>query len=237
MSQRKQRNGKKKVNPSYTIRSNLLDSQSRSIAQVHANCDQLQSLVNIDSTIYSESLLTSLCSNTGLLQSYPQHCTPQSKGDGAFRLAARLRLHYIEMQLRYVGAQSNTLLSGDLFNSVRVTIFKTGDSYQSIPITTLQGLNNGLDMRDVEKVYYDKIVDLPSTAFDSTNGYNVPCVKNHKFEIPLNFDLYCFSTNSVGTGGIFETKRNDIMIEITSDSSVIPHPQISYASRLYFSYM
>jgi hypothetical protein len=141
----------------------------------------------------------------------------------------------MDVQIRYVGAQSNILTPGDLHNTIRFVVFKSGGTYQSIDTPALRSVDEGLDHRDVDTVLYDSVVPLSSTAF-SNSGYNVPRVICQRTRIPLNTDLFAFSQNATGTGP-WETKKYDFTINATSDSNVTPHPQISYTARIYYTYL
>lgn len=198
--------------------------------------DTYFALGNSSITVSETSLLDGLLSSSGAFANYPQTAHPTAYGNGVRRLTAKVKLHYMEMQIRVEGSQSNVLAAGDLFNTIRVGIAKVGNSYLD---TTLQSFLNGTDiplnLLDVKKLYYDRLFELPMQAFNTATGYNAPQVLSHKFEIPLNFDLDVFSTTSSGSLTTWDTKQNDIILRHCSDSSATPHPQITFYARLFYT--
>ncbi len=145
----------------------------------------------------------------------------------------RIRLLYAELRNRVVGAQSNSLLSGDLYNSVRFILYLSGFKYSDSPAATLTSVDAFPNLAYVSKVFYDKQYSLPSQAFDSANGYNVPQVISDLRHIPLNVDLDLYTENNSGTSG-WDTRFGDLCFEVVSDSSATPHPNISSYFRIYY---
>jgi len=198
--------------------------------------DTYFALGNSSITVSATSLLDGLLSSSGTLANYPQTAHATTYGNGVRRLAAKVRLHFMEIQIRVVGSQSNVLAAGDIYNTVRVAIAKVGNSYLD---TTTQSFLNDTDLPpnllDVKKLYYDRLFDLPMQAFDSNTNYNGPQVLSHKFELPLNFDLDVFSTTASGSLTTWDSRQNDILLRHCSDSSATPHPQITFYARLFYT--
>jgi len=207
-----------------------------SIPRGYATSDTYSALAPSSTTVFQGSLLQGLLGSAGTLQAYPQHATPVGYGVGNLRLCSRLRLHYMDLHIRVIGSQSSTLVAGDLFNTIRCVVYKSGESFQGTVQRVLNDLDTGLDNRDMEVEYCDKMIALPSQAFDTLTNYNVPDVKSFKFQIPLNFDLIAWSTTASGVGSAWDTKMFDIVLEHVSDSSVTPNPQISYLARTFFTF-
>ncbi len=184
------------------------------------------------------SLLSPLLSSTGLLQAFPQAARPVLS-QGTYRLYRRIRLDFAEVVINCIGSQSNTLAGSDLFNRIRYALRWTGEPYSltTAPYISSGGdLNNPLgDVSQTNRVFVDRIVDLPSTCFDSYNNYNCPNTKTHRYHIPLGIELDCYSSNASGSGASWDTSQFDIYLDFVSDSSVVPHPALNYAMRFYFT--
>lgn len=150
-------------------------------------------------------------------------------------LNAKIRLERVDCRALLTGAQSTTLLAGDLFNSIRYICYKTGNSTLDTQPTPLNNLTEFLDLRDVLKVYTDKLVPLPTQAFDSANGYNVPQVRQDTFSINLGSTLEWYSSDPTGATG-WDTRMYNFLITFVSDSSVSPHPTIEFRQRMYYSW-
>lgn len=193
-------------------------------------------LGNCSITTSQTSLLDGLLSSSGTFANYPQTGHATTYGNGVRRLVAKVRLHHLEMQIRVEGSQSNVLAAGDLFNTVRVAIAKVGDSYLDTTTQTfLNAVDLPLNLLDVKKLYYDRLFDLPMQAYNTSTNYNAPQLVSTKFEIPLNFDLDVFSTTASGSLVTWDTKQYDILLRHNSDSSAIPHPQITFYARLFYT--
>lgn len=186
---------------------------------------------NITTSVFSSSFLTSMQT---ILQNFPAHATPIYQ-NGNLKLRQRVFVHHIELRLLFVGAQSNALASADLFNSIRLAVYRVGPSYQESSTSYLTNVVSAGVLDDVEEIYYDKITPLPSQAFDSNINYNVPQVRTSFHQIPINRRLNWFSLTSTGTA-TWDTETNDYMIDVVSDSAIAPHPTMEWSARIFFSY-
>lgn len=198
--------------------------------------DVVQPTIGVSTTTYQISLLITLASNSGLLQSFPAHADPVYENAIGVRLRQTLHLKFIEFDAEFVGSQSNTIVASDLYNNMRISIFRTGETYQSANLNYATSILS-TDIRDVQKVYYDEVIPLPSVAFDTANNTNVPNVKIRSMRIPINLKLSFFSSNASGAGAAWETRESDLVINVVSDSAVAPNPTIQFNSRLWFEYV
>jgi hypothetical protein len=186
------------------------------------------------STTTQTSILTAIQS---LLASYPQHATPVYQGAlSGFKLRQQLYISHLEVRIQMVGAQSTTLLSADLYNSIRYAIYMTGKNFSSGSYKYLNDTVTGGILDDIKRLYVDKVVSLPSQAFDSVNSYNVPQVVNLFNKIPIEqvFNFYSLTPSGTST---WDTEERDLLIDFVSDSSVTPHPLIQYNIRIFFSFL
>jgi len=190
---------------------------------------------NITSTSLQYSMLDPL--RTTILPSFSVLWKPSLLGwsPGIKILNAKIRLEKVEIRVLVTGAQSTTLLAGDLFNSLRYIMYKTGNSPLDAQPNPLANTTEFLDLRDVTKVYLDKLVPLPTQAFDSANGYNVPQVIQQTFTCPLGLTLEWYSSDSTGATG-WDTRMNNLNVAFVSDSTVSPHPTIEFRQRMYYSW-
>lgn len=148
---------------------------------------------------------------------------------------ATIRLERVDFRVLLTGAQSTTLLAGDLFNSVRMIMYKTGNSPLDTQPSPLANLTEFIDFRNVQKVYVDKLYPLPTQAFDSVNSYNVPQVIQSSFSMKLGSTLEWFTSDSTGATG-WDTRQTSFNVAFVSDSSVSPHPSIEFRQRMYYSW-
>jgi hypothetical protein len=142
----------------------------------------------------------------------------------------------MELRVQIVGAQATAILPADLYNSVRYAVYKTGRNFSDLSYAYLSGVVNHGILDDVTAIYVDETVSLPTQAFDATSGYNVPQVVNKFHRIPLNLMLDFYSLTAAGTGS-WDTVKEDILIDRVSDSSITPHPSVSYNARIFFRFM
>jgi len=228
-----------KINRKRNGKKNRKNSLARNLKVVCVKdipyCDYIFTATGISTTVFQISLLTPLMNNTGLLQQFPQHATP-IYSNGVFSLRQKLRLSHLEIRMEMVGSQGSLLAAGDLYNSFRISIYRSGETYQSSVIRYLSSVMGATNLSDIEHVYYDNSVALPSQAWDSSSTTNVPCVKHISLNVPLNMDLFCFSTTPSGSGAAWESRDKDLLLEFVSDSTVTPNPTMTLYSRLFFRY-
>jgi len=176
-----------------------------------------------------------------ILTSFPQHATPtvsNISGVNTPGLRTRIKIHHIDVDITTVGAQATVLLSGDLYNTVRFAYVLDGRFYDGTGAVAssnyLTSITGGTNITDVVRVLHDERVSLSSTAFDSTNGYNVPRVVNKSFRCAVNRSFVFYSTNASYTS--WSTEANDIVLNVVSDSSATPHPTFSHNTRIFFTF-
>jgi len=185
------------------------------------------------SSVNQASILTSIQS---VLQNFPQHATPIYQQNTAYRLRQRIRIEYLELNAIVTGGQATSILPADLYNTVRMVIYISGQAFQEASQTYLSSVINHPNTLDIDTVLHDHTYCLPSQAFDSTGGYNVPQVL-HKFShIPVNRVFPFYSSTTTGTGA-WDTEKFDLILEHVSDSSATPHPDVTYQVRIFFSFV
>jgi len=174
---------------------------------------------------------------TQILPSFPSLWRPSLVGwsPGVKKINAKIRLDRMDVRILATGAQSTTLLAGDLYNSIRLCVYKTGNSPLDTQPTPLSNITEFLNLTDVTKVYVDRVIALPSQAFDSVNSYNVPQVVQQTFSVPLGFELDWFTNTANGSDG-WDTRKDGLDCSFVSDSTVSPHPNLEFRVRLYYSY-
>jgi hypothetical protein len=188
--------------------------------------------VSVTSTTGAISILSNLLSTSGLLATAPQTGMPYFQSSKNIAYKNRIHLHHLEIDLTCASSQSTVLLASDIFNVIRLAIYKTGETYQSSNENYLTGITTGTNTVDVDRIYADWSVVLSSQAFNAAD-YNSPGVKNFQFRIPINEDIRCYTMNGANT--VWETDKSDWIFEYVSDSSVTPHPYIDYNIRCFFS--
>jgi len=146
-----------------------------------------------------------------------------------------MSIPFIDFSITFSGAQSTTLLAGDLFNSIRFCIVKVGTKASASVAPVLPSLTNFPELEFVDKLYIDNIVPLPTQAFDTANGYNVPQVIRKQFRLILGEQLDWYTETGSGLSN-WDTKKNAFAIQFISNSSVSPHPTIDLQWRLYYKF-
>lgn len=175
-------------------------------------------------------------SATGVLQSFPAHATPVSQ-NGVNRLRGVINLDYMELTVNFIGAQSNAILSADIFNQIRCTVVRTGLPYSGAPEQAQVSVVGGLQLSDVKEVYHDQVATLTTRAWNSSSGYNSPGVIIKRKTIPIGYRLAVHSENTTGVGVAWDTLMSDVLISFVSDSNVTPHPQIQFNCRVFYRWM
>lgn len=180
--------------------------------------------------------LDALLGSAGILQAYPQRSTPVYM-NGTYRLRTRIHISRIEFRLIFVGAVSNAVLAADLYNTIRAAMHLSGTDYSALGADYLAAVNQGTNITDCKRIYFDRVLALPSQAYDVTITTPTPQVLTWSGYFEPNLPLDCFSTNATGSGAAWDTNGLDIDMEFVSDSSLAPHPSVSGSVRLVFEYM
>lgn len=202
----------------------------------HLSFVDFEITVSPTTTAVQYTVLAPLLSSTGLLQQFPQHAKPYVR-NGNFGLRQRLRITHCEMIYQVTGAQSNAILSADIYNSVRVAVFQSGVDYLNTNSLYLTGVIAGPRPDQVTRVFYDKLHACQTHAWNGASGYNSPGVVMVKERFSVNMVIDCSSTNASGSGADWQTDGKDLMINFVSDSAAIPHPTVTVSLRLYFEFL
>lgn len=171
----------------------------------------------------------------GFLQAYPQTMSPYMAGTltNVRDFVGRIKYYHLEVRLNITGSQANTLLAGDLYSRVRVLCFWTKTPYREVPQLNSIHPANLLDRRDVDKLFYDEVINLPTLAFDTVSGFNSPDIRTVDLTIPLS-SLPVHEVFSKANGTEWDSRVGSFYLMLVSDSSVLPHPSVDGMARLYF---
>lgn len=192
---------------------------------------------NVTAVVGTNSLLDPLLAANGIMQQFPQHAFPIYY-NGTFRLRQRIKIMRVEIRMTFIGAVSNAVLAADLYNTLRVAVYRTGIDYAVASIPYLTGITSGAEVRNVERVYLDHTVSLPSQAYDTTITTPTPQVRNWEvFFEPNDLVLDTYSTNATGIGAAWDTNGRDLMIDFVSDSAIAPNPTLLGNVRLVYAYI
>jgi hypothetical protein len=177
-----------------------------------------------------------------LLIQYPQHATPtvyNNAGTNTPNLRVRILITHLEIVYRWVGAQSNVLAAGDLYNTGRCAWYIEGTPFDGTgatsPVSYLTSVMGGTNITDVERVLHDEPIGLSSTAYDSANGYNVPRTICKRITVPVNKTFTFFSTTAAGVA--WKTEMGNMLLDHVSDSTVAPHPSFSHNTRIFMKFL
>lgn len=170
-----------------------------------------------------------------LLPNYQIGWRPIVNTDGNRSLYAKMSVPFIDFAITFTGAQSTTLLAGDLFNSIRFCIIKLGTKTSTTIPAILPSLTDFPELQVLDKLYIDSIVPLPTQAFDSANSYNVPQVIRKQFRLLLGEQLDWYTETGSGLSN-WDTKKNSFAVQFVSDSTVSPHPTVDIQWRLYYKF-
>lgn len=189
--------------------------------------------LSVTTTPQQSSILTPLLGAGGIMPSFPQIATPVFSGSSV-DFYQEVRLREMWMSVCATGAQSNIITSGDLFNTIRLVVFKTGIPYSINPINPLPTeTHRWPNPVDILEVVEDLKYDLPTVAFDSNINYNVPNVRTFRARYPLNTTLQLYTQSDTGTTG-WDTKDGNLLIAYFSDSSASPHPNLYVSIRVFY---
>jgi hypothetical protein len=146
---------------------------------------------------------------------------------------------HLEIVFQWIGAQSNVLAAGDLYNVGRCSWYIEGTPYDGtgavVPVPYLTSVMGGTNITDVERVLYDEPTGLSSTGYDSANSYNIPraIAKRMVMQIGRSFTFY----STTAAGAQWKTESGNLLLDVVSDSSVAPHPQFSHNTRLFLKFL
>jgi len=192
-------------------------------------------------SVTSYNILDAIGSSTGLLQQFPQRGTPVSynnAGTVAYRLRTRILIKWIEFEFKMIGSQSTTLVTADLYNVIRWALYLEGpQSGVGSSLSYLTSTIGGTIIQDKLKIYHDQQYTLVSQAFDTVNADNVPNVKTGFIKFPINENFTFFSTTTTGVGAVWLSADRTIVLDVVSDSSILPSPTFGYNARIFFEYI
>jgi hypothetical protein len=157
--------------------------------------------------------------------------------NNVYRLVQKVRIDYMEILVGLTQSQATALAASDLYNRVRFALVLTGETFLAPVHTPYLSTNVSASMGDItetQKVYLDLVQSLTSQAFNAAD-YNAPQVKDFRFHVPLNLTLDCVSTTASGSGATWDTRKFNLWFENVSDSSVAPHPAITYSARVFYT--
>jgi hypothetical protein len=204
-------------------------------------CDSFILGSSFSTSVTSFNILDALGSSTGLLQAFPQHSTPvtyNNAGTVAYRLRTKIVIDFIEFDFRMIGSQSTTLVAADLYNTIRWALYLEGpQSGVGSSLSYLTSVIGGTIIQDKMKVYHDQQYPLVSQAFDTVNSDNVPNVKTGFLKFPIHESFTFFSTTTTGVGAPWLSADKTIVLDVVSDSSIIPSPTFGYNARIFFRFM
>jgi hypothetical protein len=226
--QRRTANSKRKNNNYNRLRyTNPLEN--RLYRYFDADTDLSISTVPTQNTLLGQLLTT----NVGILPKFPSLWNPATSGNDPM-LTCDILITRIDIRAVFVGAQSNALLAGDLYNSIRLLVWLSGRPFGEATANPLTDIIKFIKPQEALKVYLDYVAPLPTMAFDSQNGYNAPQVIHKAWSINTNIHLPCYTETDTGTSG-WTTKQKNLAISAVSDSSVAPHPVLNFSARMYYT--
>jgi len=178
-------------------------------------------------------LESSAMGSGGQFATYPQVFKPfmGATVNTTFDFVGRVRYKFLEARINLLGSQSSTIASGDLYNRVRVLFFWSKTNYQGTPSNNAITIDSLVDLRDIDKVFYDTVHSLSSTAFDSSSGFNVPATRSLHLKLPLNIMTELFSN---ANGATWDSRVGSFYLVVASDSAITPNPVLSGQTRLYY---
>jgi hypothetical protein len=168
----------------------------------------------------------------GQFATFPQVFKPMMGAtlNTTYDFVGRLRYRYLEAKLNLVGSSGTTIASGDLYNRMRILFFHSTTNYQGTPTNNAVSIDTLVDLRDINKVFYDKVHSLSTLAFNSS-GFNVPATRSLHIKVPLDIETELFSN---ANGATWDSRVGSFYLVIASDSAVTPNPVISGQTRLYY---
>lgn len=189
--------------------------------------DQVNS-INVASATGRQSIFAAIAT---LLATVPQITSPIAV-NGSVQWRQRVQVHALELYNAWTGSQGTALVAGDLYNYGRILAWETRDNYSVGTTEALSGVHLPLNLVDARRVFYDKVVALPSHAFNA-GDYNVPGLSSERCIIPVNQTFDWFTTVAGAASG-WDTKSGNIYISYVSDSTATPHPVLNFSVRIYF---
>lgn len=194
--------------------------------------DHWQAPFSTNTTVTVGTLLDTLLSSTGILATNDTYAKPIWIGT-AQRWTSRIHISHMEVRVHVINSQSNALVAGDMFNTVRWMAFVTPSSYASgVPNILIDTIRQPIT-NNIAKILCDETFATHVAAFDSSDLAS-PTHEVRSFSCPVNLMIDCITNNTRTT---WDTKAGNLALNIVSDSSVTPHPQITYSIRTHFKFM
>jgi hypothetical protein len=195
-------------------------------------CNYYDVVVNqtVSTTVYQDSLLDDLTTLVFATNPPVMNTTSQN---GVIMYRSRILIEKMELTLQFTGSQSNTITSADLFNCMRFAIYKQDTTMNDTNAPLLVSINAGVQTQYQARVYMDRTITLVTQAFDTQSNYNVPQVKHIRKVIKMNQPMTYFK---VGSGG-WDAQRNDIILNVVSDSSLSPSPTLTGNIRVFYCFL
>jgi len=232
----RQKNNKNKTNKKRNNRSRLQRDWSDNTLML-CTCDKYIAAASVSTSAGAYTLEDSaMLATTGQFANFPQVFQPYMAGlpgNSVFDFTGRIKYRKLEVLLNFLGSQSNAIVAGDLYNRIRLCVVWSKSPYLTAPTVNALTLDTLLDRRDLDLVFIDEVINLPSTAFDAVISTNVPNCKTVKRTFDLNI-LPEHQVYSTGGGATWNSRSGTFRLYVVSDSSVAPNPIISGQTRLYY---
>jgi len=184
---------------------------------------------SISTSLYVAGLTSTIASNVFATVA-PASRAAYSADLGGLVYMVPVRVSHIAMNMTFIGAQSNTIAAGDLFNNLRFVIANQATTNQEVSLHVITSTTSAYSPWG-SSIYFDKLLSLPSQAFDSSSNYNVPQVIEVKRNVPVNRTYNFFN---IGSG--WDSQAPSLRVYAISDSSVAPNPTMEGTLRIFFSY-
>jgi hypothetical protein len=231
------KNSKRKRKTKKTMNSSSIIRVPSPYSRLNTNrsyCDNYYANTSITTTQLGYHLESpTMTATTGQFATYPQVFKPTMAGttSGLLDFIGRVRYRKLWARINLVGSQATTIAAGDLYNRVRLVLFWTQTNYTNSVTVNPITIDTLFDLRDTDILIFDQTYPLPSQAFDSATGYNVPqCICIQKsFELDIVHEVF-----SNAGGAIWDTRRGTFYMYLVSDSTVTPYPTFSGMTRLEY---
>lgn len=177
-----------------------------------------------------------LLGSTGLMATYPQHAEGYFNGT-VFRLRQHVTVQRIEMRVWLVGSQTTAIAAGDLYNRVRLALYKVGAAYtDSTEQYLANGFSAGTSINDVRQVYVDHTWSLSARASLTTTGAIIPATASTSWTVTMAQPFSIYSTDSTGSGSLWNTTQEALRCDVVSDSALSPNPEVQLDFRFFFRF-
>jgi len=148
------------------------------------------------------------------------------------RLGPRIFVEKIQFRFLITASLSSVIATADIFNNVRIIVAALGASQSQFNVASFPSVNSFVDLRQDYTILYDKTWYLKNVASGlAAAGASYGASPEGEYvTTTLNYQRHVLYNTTAGSSDV----KGCPVINLVSDSSVTPNPNVYTAVRVWF---